>query len=100
MWHDWAVAREPGRRIPRSRLEDTRRRVVEAVENGLHPEDAAVAFGCGRSTVFGWLAMYAAGGTDALDVKKPPGAEPKLTARQLAQLRGWIVGRDPRQFGF
>jgi len=74
--------------------------VIEAVENGLHPEDAAVAFGCGRSTVFGWLAMYAAGGTEALEVKKPPGAEPKLTAGQIARLRGWIVGRDPRQFEF
>jgi transposase len=70
------------------------------VENGLHPEDAATAFGCGRSTVYGWLAAYDAGGLDALTVRKAPGAAPKLTKDQMRQLRQWITGRDPRQLEF
>lgn len=94
------MAKAPGKRIARSSLEDTRRRVIEAVEGGLHPEDAAIAYGCGRSTVYGWLADYDAGGMAALSVKKPPGAAPKLTEKQMARLRQWIVGRDPRQLQF
>jgi transposase len=94
------MAREPGRRISRSSLEDTRRRVIEAVEGGLHPEDAAIAFGCGRSTVYGWLANYDVGGFAALSVRKPPGAAPKLSEKQISRLRQWIVGKDPRQLQF
>lgn len=94
------MAGEPGRRVPRSTLEDTRRRVIQAVGNGLHPEDAAVAFDCGRSTVYGWLADYDERGTAAFQVRKPPGATPKLTEKQLSKLRQWVVGRDPRQLQF
>jgi transposase len=94
------VAKEPGRRIRRSSLEDTRRRVIEAVEGGLYPEDAAIAYDCGRSTVYGWLASYDTGGLAALSVRKPPGASQKLNEQQAAKLRGWIVGRDPRQLQF
>ena len=94
------MAREPGTRVPRSSLEDTRRRVIEAIEGGLHPEDAAIAYGCGRSTVYGWLANYDAGGMAALSVRKPPGAAPKLNGKQIARLRQWIVGKDPRQLQF
>jgi transposase len=94
------MPKEPGRRIQRSSLEDTRRRVIEAVEGGLHPEDAAIAYGCGRSTVYGWLASYDADGLAALSVRKPPGAAQKLSEQQAAKLRGWIIGRDPRQLQF
>jgi transposase len=94
------MAKEQGRRIPRSSLEDTRRRVIEAIESGLHPEDAAIAYGCGRSTVYGWLSSYDADGLSALSVRKPPGAAPKLSEKQTAKLRQWVVGRDPRQLQF
>lgn len=94
------MARDPSRRVSRSSLEDTRKRVIEAVENGLHPEDAATAFGCGRSTVYGWLAAYDAGGLEALAVRKAPGAVPKLTEGQMRQLRRWVTGKDPRQLEF
>ena len=92
------MAKEPGKRIPRRSLEDTRILVVHAVENGMHPDDAARVFECGRSTVFGWVKAHRELGPEALRVKELPGAEPKLTKRQMAQLRGTIMGRDPRQF--
>jgi transposase len=51
-----------------------RRRVVDAVENGVHPEDAAIAYNCGRPTVYSWLASYDVDGPAALSVKKSTGA--------------------------
>ena len=92
------MAREPGKRIPRRSLEDTRILVVHAVENGMHIDDAAHVFECGRSTVFGWVKAHREQGPEALKVKNAPGPEPKLTKRQMAQLRGTIIGKDPRQF--
>jgi transposase len=94
------VAKEPGKRIPRRSLEDTRILVVRAIENGLHPDDAARIFECGRSTVYGWLKDERAQGPEWLKVKKAPGPEPKLTERQMAQLRGVVIGKDPRQLHF
>jgi transposase len=35
-----------------------------------------------------------------LKVKKVPGRTPRLTDRQKGQLRGRILGKDPRQFQF
>src|SRR5437762_2870917 len=58
----------------------------------------ANALGCGRSTVFGWLADARGGGL-APDRKKPPGRTPKLSDRQLGQLYGMLF-KDPRQFEF
>ena len=92
------MAREPGKRIPRRSLEDIRILVVHAVENGMGIDDAAHVFECGRSTVFGWVKAHREQGPEALKVKNAPGPEPKLTKRQMAQLRGTIIGKDPRQF--
>src|SRR6476661_1112191 len=36
----------------------------------------------------------------ALKLRPLPGAAPKLTDQQSSELRGWLVGRDPRQFQF
>jgi len=55
---------------------------------------------CGRSTVYGWGRAYHAGGWVVLRVRQAPGARPKLTPRQQAQLRRRIIGKDPRQLQF
>lgn len=91
------MAKEPGKRILRRSLEDTRRLVVHAVEKGMHPDEAADIFDCGRSTVFGWVKAHREAGPEALKVKKAPGPAPKLSERQMARLRGIIIGQDPRQ---
>jgi transposase len=39
-------------------------------------------------------------GVAALEVKTAPGRQAQLTDRQLARLRGWIIGQDPRQLEF
>lgn len=71
---------------------------MHAVEGGMDLEEAADVFGCGRSTIYGWVKAHREQGPAALIVKSPPGRESKLTGRQLAQLRGVIIGQDPRQF--
>lgn len=86
--------------MARATLDDTRRRVILAIEDGLHPLQAAIAFACGRSTVYGWVRTYRERGWAGLRVRIAPGPAPKLTARQTAQLRRWIVGKDPRQLQF
>lgn len=63
----------------------------------MHPDEAAYVFDIGRSTVYGWLKARREQGPEALRVKKAPGRTPKLTERQMAQLRGTIMGKDPRQ---
>lgn len=72
--------------------------MISAIDNGMHPDDAVVVFECGRSTVYGWLKARREQGPEALKVKKATGPVPKLSGRQIAQLRGFIVGKDPRQF--
>ncbi|HUY96311.1 MAG TPA: IS630 family transposase [Verrucomicrobiae bacterium] len=94
------MTRPAATRIARRTLEDTRHQAIRLLERGLHPEAAAVAVGCGRSTVYGWWQAYQVGGLAALRVRKAPGARPKLTPRQQAQLRRWITGKDPRQLQF
>jgi len=94
------VAKKRGKRIPRRSLEDTRLLVVSAIEKGMHPDDAADIFECGRSTVYGWLKARREDGPDALKVKMAPGRTPKLTERQESRLRGIVIGKDPRQLQF
>ena len=54
----------------------------------------------GRATFFNWRRAYLSGGAAALEVRPIPGGVSKLSEAQTAQLRGWLVGRDPRQFQF
>src|SRR5512132_2345562 len=53
-----------------------------------------------RTTYFARTKAYRERGLDGLKVRPLPGAAPKLTDRQSSQLRGWLAGRDPRQFQF
>ena len=99
-WHTSPVAKERGKRIPRRSLEDTRILVVSAIDKGLHPDDAAEIFEVGRSTVYGWLKLRREQGLAGLTVKKVTGRESKLAPRQLARLRGIVIGSDPRQLQF
>jgi transposase len=94
------MAKGAGKRIPRRSLEDTRSLVLSAVDKGMTVDEAAAVFEVGRSTIFGWLKVRRELGLAALKVKQAPGREPQLTDRQMAQLRGWIVGQDPRQLQF
>ena len=84
-----------GRKLDHHTLEVLRMRAVAQVEAGAHPEDVALTLGLHRKTVYGWLAKYRQGGTDALRAKPIAGRPPKLSGEQIARLYALIVGRDP-----
>jgi transposase len=94
------MAKEPGSRIPRRNLEDIRLLALSAIDRGMHPRDAAEAFGAGVSTVYGWLQARDEGGLEALKVKTAPGRMPRLSEEQITRLWKLVVGRDPRQLQF
>jgi transposase len=100
IWKDPGVRDNDGRKLDHRTLEALRVRAVEQVEAGAHPEDVALTLGLHRKTVYGWLAKYRQGGTNALRAKPVPGRPPKLSGAQIARLYALIVGRDPRQMSF
>jgi transposase len=96
----WFVRENDGRKLDHKTLEEMRLRAIDAVESGVHPEDVAATLGMSRSTVFGWIARYRAGGKQALRARPVPGRPPKLTGTQLGRLYALITGTDPRQLQF
>jgi transposase len=73
------------------------RRVVEDNEK---PSEVMKSLGLCRTTIYRWLRAYEAGGDDALKSSKASGPEPKLNEQQKMKVRKWILGKDPRQYGF
>ncbi|MEY8017656.1 helix-turn-helix domain-containing protein [Mycobacterium servetii] len=67
-----------GRKLDHETLEALRKRAVEQVEAGEHPEKLAVTMGFHKNTVYGWLAKVRDGGKDALVAKPVSGRPPKL----------------------
>lgn len=91
------VRGDDGRKLDHATLEVLRVRSVKQIEAGAHPEEVARALGMDRSTVFGWLAKYRAGGLGALKAKPVPGRPPKLSGEQMRKVYTLVAGADPRQ---
>jgi len=53
-----------------------------------------------RTTIYKWLKAERHGGEKALKARKHPGPPPALSPKQKLQVRRWINGKDPRQYGF
>jgi transposase len=53
-----------------------------------------------RASIYNWLAMYRAGGWDALDARKRGGRPRKVSARMIAWVYRVVTGGDPRQYKF
>jgi transposase len=88
------------RKLTHQGLTELRQRAVSAILAGKSPKEVAEAMCVGRSTVFGWIALYNRGGWDALAAKKRGGRPPKLTGKQIAWLYKTITMKDPRQLKF
>ena len=59
--------------------------------------DAARQAGMDRQTLCDWVHRYNEAGIDGAVSRKPPGAAPKLTVAQMAELRELVIpGPDPR----
>lgn len=90
-----------GRKLNHKTLEERRRIAVRRViEDKESPSQVAADFGFCRNYLYPWLSKFKAGGWDALCEKIAAGPEPKLTEKQCQQVRRWVVGKDPRQYGF
>jgi transposase len=94
------VRKTDGRKLDHKTLEALRIRTVEQVQSGTSPEVLAKALGLRRSTVYGWLAMYRAGGWEALKAKPVTGRPKKITGTQLQWVYTTVVGSNPLQHRF
>jgi transposase len=89
-----------GRRLKHEVLTELRKRAVASVQSGESPEVVVRAMGFSRACIYNWLAMYRAGGWDALDARKRGGRPRKVKGRMLAWIYRTVVGKDPRQYRF
>ena len=89
-----------GRTLSHETSETIRRLAVRRVKEGERPSRVIESYGLCRTTIYKWLRAARRGGEAALKARKHPGRTPTLTLRQKLQVRGWINGKDPRQYGF
>ena len=89
-----------GRTLDHATLEHLRRLAVRRVLAGEKPSVVAKSLGFYRTSIYKWLRAHKKGGESRLSSRKAPGPVPKLSDKQRHQVRRWIVGRDPRQYGF
>jgi transposase len=89
-----------GRTLSHETSETIRKLAVRRVKEGERPSSVIESYGLCRTTIYKWLRAARRGGEAALKARKHPGRTPTLTPRQKLQVRGWINGKDPRQYGF
>jgi transposase len=89
-----------GRTLSHETSETIRRLAVRRVQEGEAPSHVITSYGLCRTTIYKWLRATRRGGEAALTARKHPGRKPALAPRQKLQVRRWINGKDPRQYGF
>jgi transposase len=85
--------------LPRDWREGRRLRALELYEQGWRAIRIAEALGVTRGAVSQWMARARAGGREALRHQKPPGARPRLTAEQRAQIP-MLLAKGAESHGF
>ena len=89
-----------GRTLDHKALEHLRILAVKRVmEDGERPSEVMKSLGLCRTTIYPWLRKFEDKGLEALAEKIAQGPEPKLSEKQRQQVKRWIVGKDPRQYG-
>jgi transposase len=95
------MAKIDGRKLDHKALEHIRLLAVKrVVEDGEAPSEVMKALGFSRTAIYPWLRKFEEEGWDALVERIAEGPEPKLSEKQRQQVRRWILGKDPRQYGF
>ena len=89
-----------GRKLTHDVLTELRKRAVAMVQSGESPELVVKTLGFSRGCIYSWLALYRAGGWDALDAKKRGGRPRKLKGNMIQWVYQTVVGKDPRQHQF
>lgn len=73
---------------------------VQRVHDGEKPAAVIASYGMHRTVIYKWMKADRENGADALAAKKPTGRPSKLTDKQKQQVKEWINGKNPRQYGF
>lgn len=95
------MAKIDGRTLSHKALEHMRMLAVKRVmEDGEAPSEVMKSLGFCRTSIYRWLRKYDDHGMEALAEKIAQGPEPKLIEKQRQQVKRWILGKDPRQYGF
>jgi transposase len=89
-----------GRTLTHEASETIRIMAVRRVREGERPSEVIKSYGLCRTTVYKWLRAERRGGEAALASHKAGGPPCKLNEKQKQQVRTWICGKDPRQYGF
>lgn len=90
-----------GRKLDHKALEHMRILAVKrVVEDGENPSEVMRSLGLCRTSIYPWLRKFREEGWDALVERIAQGPEPKLDEKQREQVKRWILGKDPRQYGF
>lgn len=77
-----------------------RKLAVQRVFDGEPAAEVTRHFGLGKKTIFTWLKIAREQGLNALSPKARTGRNRKLSLLEEQEVKRWIVGNDPRQFGF
>lgn len=95
------MTKTDGRKLDHKTSEHLRRLAVRrVVEEGERPSEVMRSLGLCRTTIYRWLRAFSKKGHAALAARKAPGRKPTLSEKQRQQVKRWIVGKDPRQYGF
>jgi transposase len=95
------MAKIDGRTLDHKTLEHIRMLAVKrVVEDGEAPSAVIKSLGFCRTSIYRWLNQVEEEGMEALVEKIAQGPEPKLSEKQRQQVKRWILGKDPRQYGF
>jgi transposase len=96
-------AQAPSRRDGRSLSHETsaaiRQAAVEQVRAGASPGAVMHAYGLCRTTIYRWLRSVRDGGVEALAPRRHPGRTPLIDERRADELRRWVAGSAPREYG-
>ena len=71
----------------------------ELYQKGWKQKDIAEALGVTKGSISQWVKRAKAGGVESLRHRKPPGARPRLTPEQRAQIPG-LLAQGAEAFGF
>ena len=87
-----------GRKPDHKTLEHRRIQAVRRViQDGERPGEVIRSFGLCRTTIYPWRREFKDKGWEALAQSMAQGPEPRLTDKQKQRVKGWILGKDPRQ---
>jgi transposase len=95
------MATVDGRKLDHKILEHIRMQAVRRVmEDGESPSEVMKSYGLCRTTIYPWLREFEDKGWEALAESISEGPEPKMNDKQKERVKRWILGKDPRQYGF